>query len=50
VNAVSFSRDGTRILSASDDNSAKIYRCTSCIPLDDLRYRLIKREKLIAPI
>ena len=49
VNAVSFSPDGKRILSASDDWSAKIYRCTSCIPLQDLRYRVFKREKAIAP-
>ena len=48
VNAVSFSSDGKRILSASDDWSAKIYRCTSCVPLQELRYRVFKREKLIA--
>jgi WD40 repeat protein len=51
VNAVSFSPDGKQILSASDDWSAKIYSCTTCIPnLDDLRARVIKREKLIAPL
>jgi WD40 repeat protein len=49
VNAVSFSPDGKRILSASDDWSAKIYPCTSCVPLQELRYRVFKREKLIAP-
>jgi WD40 repeat protein len=49
VNAVSFSPDGKRILSASDDWSAKIYRCTTCIPLQELRYRILKREKLIGP-
>jgi WD40 repeat protein len=47
VNAVSFSPDGTRILSASDDWSAKIYRCTTCIPLQQLRYQVHKREQLI---
>jgi hypothetical protein len=50
VNAVSFSGDGKRILSASDDWSAKIYRCSACIPLSELRYRVITREKLIAPL
>jgi len=49
VNAVSFSPNGKRILSASDDWSAKIYPCTSCVPLQELRYRVFKREKLIAP-
>jgi WD40 repeat protein len=49
VNAVSFSPNGKRILSASDDWSAKIYPCTSCVPLQELRYRVYKREKLIAP-
>ena len=50
MNAVSFSRNGRLILSASDDGSAKIYGCSSCIPLNELRYRVIKREKLIAPL
>jgi WD40 repeat protein len=49
VNAVSFSPDGKRILSASDDWSAKIYPCTSCVPLQELRYQVYKREKRIAP-
>jgi WD40 repeat protein len=48
VNAVTFSPDGKQILSASDDWSAKIYSCTTCIPnLDHLRARIIQREKLI---
>jgi WD40 repeat protein len=47
VNAVSFSPDGKQILSGSDDWSAKIYSCTSCVPLQELRYRVYKREKLI---
>jgi WD40 repeat protein len=49
VNAVSYSADGKRILSASDDWSAKIYSCWECKPLSELRYRVLKREKLIAP-
>jgi tricorn protease-like protein len=50
VNAVSFSADGKRILSASDDWSAKIYPCAACKPLQVLRYRVIERERLIAPL
>jgi WD40 repeat protein len=47
VNAVSFSPGGKWILSASDDWSAKIYRCTTCGPLRKLRHHILQREDRI---
>ena len=44
VNAVSFSPNGKRILSASDDSTAKIYPCETCVPLDQLRKLVQRRE------
>lgn len=46
VNTVAFSPDGKRILSASDDWTAKIYRCETCAPLERLRDLVRRREQV----
>jgi WD40 repeat protein len=47
VNAVSFSRHGNRILSASNDATAKIYPCDTCVPLKQLRDLVRRREQVL---
>jgi WD40 repeat protein len=47
VNAVSFAPDGKRILSASNDSTAKIFTCDTCVPLDRLRAIVHAREHVI---
>jgi WD40 repeat protein len=46
INSVSFSPDGKRILSASDDWTAKIYACDTCESIDEsLRQRIKLYER-----
>jgi WD40 repeat protein len=47
VNDVSFSPYGMDILSASNDGTAKIYGCDTCLPLDRLRDIVRARERVI---
>jgi WD40 repeat protein len=47
VTSVSFSRNGQRILSSSNDQTAKIYTCDMCGPLDGLRKVVDGRERII---
>jgi WD40 repeat protein len=44
---VSFAPDGKRILSASNDSTAKIYTCGTCVPLGKLRALVAHREHVI---
>jgi WD40 repeat protein len=37
VNAAEFSPDGSLIATASDDRIARIYACTTCVQLDEVR-------------
>ncbi len=47
VNSVQFHRDGRRILSASDDRTARVYPCATCGGVDDL-IRLAD-ERIVTP-
>ena len=49
ANSVAFSRDGQWILTASDDHTAKLYRCETCeTSLKELRKRVDLRERPLA--
>jgi WD40 repeat protein len=49
VNSVAFSRDGRTILTASDDHTAKLYRCETCgTSLKELRKRVDLQERPLA--
>jgi WD40 repeat protein len=51
ANSVAFSRDGRWILTASDDHTAKLYRCDTCgTSLKDLRKRVGLRERPLAAL
>ena len=47
MTSVSYNRDAQRILSASNDSTAKIYTCDMCGPLDRLREAVDRREKAL---
>jgi WD40 repeat protein len=47
VTSVSYSPDGRRILSSSNDSTAKIYACDMCLPLDRLREVVDRRERIV---
>ena len=48
VNAAGFDpRDPMRILTASEDGSARLYRCETCVPLDELRRRAVRRAHAV---
>ena len=36
VNSVAYSPDGQQLLSAGDDRTARVYRCATCAPVEDL--------------
>jgi len=47
VNSVAYSSGGRVILSAGDDRTARLYRCATCAPVEDLvrmaRDRIVSR-------
>jgi WD40 repeat protein len=47
VTSVSYSPDGRRILSSSNDSTAKIYACDTCGSLDRLRDLVNRREEAL---
>jgi WD40 repeat protein len=49
IESIAFAPDGRRILTASDDRTAKIYRCETCLPLDRLIALAKKREAALRP-
>jgi len=47
VNDAEISPDGKLIASASDDSTAKIYPCRTCLPLDELVNRAEARMEAL---
>jgi WD40 repeat protein len=48
IETIAFAPDG-QILTASDDHTAKIYRCETCVSLDRLIALAKKRERALRP-